>query len=361
MAIDRRPKNYFQGHEPVGATAMSDEQIAKLSESELTNRRQFFEQSALWTAGAGLVTSGVTMSVLESLGVAQDKEEEEELPEPEDMTLETKDGVTLHCTYYGGLKGKKVVPIMMVHGWLGSRADYTALAATLQKRNCAVIVADLRGHGESKSYKLPNGEFKSIEAEKMRAQDIERMSLDLEAMKKFLMKKNNAGDVNIESLGIVAAGVGCIVALRWTLADWTAPRLPSYKQGQDVKALVLLSPIQTFKGVHAREAMVHPTVRSQLSVLISVGREDSKSLQEAKRVHQAFAPFHNTKAPADPEERFQKTHDFEMLEEATSLQGTELIKKELKTPLEIVTFIGWRLNAKQSDYVWSERKNPLAS
>ncbi len=353
--------NFSTEHLKLGAPMMSEDMLAKMSESDKVGRRQFLEQSAIWTAGTGLVTSGLTINALASLGVAQDKEDEEALPEPEDLTLETQDGVTLHCTYYGGLKGKKVVPIMMVHGWLGSRADFTALASTLQKRNCAVLVADLRGHGESKSIKLPNGEVKTIDAEKMRAQDIERMAVDLEAMKKFLLKKNNSGDVNIESLGIVAAGVGCIVALRWTLMDWSAKVLPSYKQGQDVKALVLLSPIQTFKGVHAREALVHPIIRSRLSILIIVGREDSKSLQEAKRVHQAFAAYHTTKAPADPEERFQKTHDFEMLEEATSLQGTDLIKKELRTPMEIVTFIGWRLNAKQADYVWSERKNPLSS
>lgn len=318
-------------------------------------RRQFLEQSAIWSAGAGLVAMGA----LPNLSVAQDKEEDEKLPEPEDMTLETKDGVLLRCTYFGGLKGKKVVPIMMVHGWGGSRTECTAMASTLQQRNCAVIVADLRGHGDSKTIKLPNGDTKTIDADKMRGPDIERMQLDLEEMKRFLIKKNNSGDVNIESLGIIAAGAGCVIALKWATADWNAPVLPTYKQGQDVKAMVLLSPVQTFKGVNCREALASPIVRGKLSTLFCVGREDSKSFQETKRIYSTFSTHHTAKAPDDPKERYQKQHDLGLLEEDTSLQGMELIKKELRTPSEIALFIGWRLNAKQGDYVWSDRKNPL--
>ena len=51
------------------------------------------------------------------------------IPEPEDVTLRTRDGVDLKATYYaaatasGGSK-KEVVPIIMVHGLDGQRGEF---------------------------------------------------------------------------------------------------------------------------------------------------------------------------------------------------------------------------------------------
>ena len=73
---------------------------------------------------------------------------------------------------------------------------------------------------------------------------------DIEACKRFLLRENNEGELNIELLTVVAAGeMGAVIGLNWVAMDWSWPILPGRKQGQDVKALVLLSPGQSFKGV----------------------------------------------------------------------------------------------------------------
>ena len=75
-------------------------------------------------------------------------------PQPEDITLTTEDGVKLAVTYYAGTKGKDSIPVILLHGYgfLESRKDYAGLAPYLQDElGCAVIVPDLRGHGDSTS------------------------------------------------------------------------------------------------------------------------------------------------------------------------------------------------------------------
>ena len=168
------------------------------------------------------------------------------LPAPEDVSLETKDGMTLKATFYPGSekekKNKETVPIIMVHGLEGQRGDYHSLATKMQEYGYASLVPDLRGHGQSKTQKRHDGSTVTLEAEKMNRVGLEDMFYDVLACKKFLMERNNAGELNIEQLCIVGAEFGSILAVRFAAYDWSLPDLPAYKQGKDVKALVLLSP-----------------------------------------------------------------------------------------------------------------------
>lgn len=288
-------------------------------------------------------------------------EEGPKIPEPENVPLETKDGVQLRCTFYPGTAKKKAIPIIMIHGWGGQRGEYHALAVALQLRGNAVMLPDLRGHGESTRIKDAKGEIKDIDPAKLRTDDLKKMLLDLEAVKKYLMKRNNAAELNIESLCVVGAGFGCILALNWAAADWSVKSLPSFKQGQDVKALILLSPLESFKGVTTRDALTHPIVKSRLSTLICVGKESPKELGDAKRIYNSLAKFHfQVKPQTDPEEAETK-QDLFLVEDETSLQGTELLAKGLQTPQEIGKFINRRLIAKMDDFEWMERKNPLGN
>src|ERR1043165_8355902 len=70
-------------------------------------------------------------------------------PPPAEVTLKTRDGVDLAATFYGSIVGKEAGPVIMLHQFKGSRADFKELAAALQAKGCAVLVPDLRGHGGS--------------------------------------------------------------------------------------------------------------------------------------------------------------------------------------------------------------------
>ena len=287
----------------------------------------------------------------------QTKKTKDGPPDPEPISLETKDGVQLRATYYGGTLKKKAVPILMIHGWKGQQDEFRMVARGLQANGHAVLTVDLRGHGLSTVQRTPQGD-KELEPDKLRANDIERMVMDLEACKRFLVDKNNAGELNVSALCLVAAEFGTIPAMRWTLIDWSAARLPSYKQGQDVQAVALLSPVETFKGVTARPALSHQLIRGKtISKLICVGADDPKALSDAKRLHSTLERFHG-KPP--PREQAAEKQDLFFVTADTQLQGTELLDlAAFKIGDNLLQFVKLRLVARMDAFPWEERRNPL--
>jgi len=309
---------------------------------------------------------------------AQAKKTELTIPEPETVTVETKDGVSIRCTYYPGgyieqqlpatekdkdkgkskaknkveqKPGKDVVPIIMLHGWEGRRSEYDGLATFLQRQGHAVIALDLRGHGDSSNIKLPNG--KAVELDRMRSGDLESMLLDIDAAKKFLMDKNNEGKLNIEMLCLVGSGFGGNLALNWAAYDWSRQALPAFKQGRDVKAVVLISPEQSFKGVTLNKALTHPFVQRELSLLLVYGDQERSPASDAQSIYSRLEKHRNTTSenPAD--------RDLIKVALPTSLQGTRMLNARLPVVPQIAAFIGMRLANRKDSFAWAERKSPL--
>jgi len=281
------------------------------------------------------------------------------LPEPEDVSLETKDGVSIKATFYPGTAKKEAVPIIMVHGYDGQRGDFHSLAVYLQGLGHASIAPDLRGHGQSKVQKRADGTTITLEAEKLTKPNLEDMVYDIQACKKFLMEKNNAGELNIEQLCVIGADLGAILAVRWAAGDWSLQDLPAYKQGKDVKALVLLSPPSAaIKGLTMREALAFPPVQ-QLSMMFVAGTKDSKSAAEAKKLYKSLET-HHPKLADDDQDRLKRQELF-LVQPEVSLSGTKLLGSGSRVPQDIAKFIELRLVNRKSDFAWQDRKNPLGN
>jgi len=149
--------------------------------------------------------------------------------------------------------------------------------------------------------------------------------------------------------------MGSVVALNWTARDWAWPELPSGKQGQDVKALVLISPEWTFRGLRINEALADPRVRQDISVMILVGRGNNKLFQESRRLHAAFEKYHLSSAP-DPSSIGKQT--LWLKTPQTAVQGTRLLtEKSAHVDDLILQFIDLRLT--KQPLAWRERKRPL--
>ena len=307
--------------------------------------------------GAILVGMGM------DLRVSASAEQGLKIPAPETRTLLTRDGLVLRCTFYPGgfvqksakevirVPGKQVVPVIMLHGWEGQRREFDSMAGVLQRMGFAVMLPDLRGHGES---------TKGVVArDRMRAADINAMALDVEAARKFLLEKNNSGELNLSLLGVVGSGMGAIVAVNWAALDWSRPQLPSYRPGCDVKALVLLSPPQSVKGATLDKALQYPPVRG-LSVMIVAGRGDRTAKSEATAIHKRLERFHGAVQVKSEDKVASQTLWF--LTPDTSLGGMELLKsKGLTVSQELVDFLRARLVRRAGDFPWSERTSPLSS
>lgn len=278
---------------------------------------------------------------------------EKKPPPREDVSLPTADGVVIQAGYYGSLAGKNAVPVILLHMHKGAASDYDGLADALQAAGHAVIVPDLRGHGRSTVQDFNNGR-RLLEAAQLRKGDYEAMVRgDLEAVKKFLVAKNNAGELNIEKLCVVGAEMGAVVALNWAAWDWHWPPLTSGKQGQDVKALVLISPPWSFKGLTVATGLTQPEELSRLSILIAFGGHDPAALGDARRLQKLLEKYHPTPPVEEAEEKQTLFFD----EEPTSLQGTKILnEKSLSLTQNILLFIKLRLEKKS--YPWAARAVP---
>ena len=306
-----------------------------------------------------LCSAFILAAVVSCLAPAVQAQATKEIPKPEIMSVETKDGVSIKCTYFGSNLGKKAVPIILLHGWESKRDRMMGLAGALQKEGHAVIIPDLRGHGGSKSVKFANGDVKEIKLDRIRPADFESyVKYDMEAIKKFLMKENNEAKLNIEMLTVIGCDFSTIVAVKWAVQDWSWQNLSGLKQGQDVKALVLVSPDASFKGFTYSKALQSPAMGSLLSLMVIVGKNDARTFSDAKKFELLVTKKRTTKFETPAESRENK--DFFRIDKPTSLNGERLLNEPQANCLkDILYFINARLVSKQDDLPWKDRKNPL--
>lgn len=284
---------------------------------------------------------------------ASAQDAEVKTPAPVDVVLDTKDGVKLAATYLAATKGKDAPAIICLHMYKGNRRDMLGLGMLLQKEGCAVILPDLRGHGDSTTVVQGGKEIKFDAATMPPAQFTNMITQDMETVKKFLLAENNAGKLNIERLGIVAAEMSNQVAVKWTVMDWAWPVLPTLKQGQDVKAIVMLSPTMAFRTLNMSQELQNPQspMRDKISVLLVCGAEDRASATNAKLIQQQLSRFRPT-----PDKIEDKTV---FLDDTlkTKLVGTKLLgEASLGVEDLIAQFVDLRL--KKPSYPWKDRTTP---
>jgi pimeloyl-ACP methyl ester carboxylesterase len=251
-------------------------------------------------------------------------------PDPVDVKLVTKDGVTLTITYYESLVGKEAVPIVMLTDWKDARSVYDSLARRLQNPgendkfpSFAVVTVDLRGHGDSTKQVLPTGAKRELDAAKLGRQDFAAMiTQDMEAVRKFLVDKNDAGQLNLNKLSLLGAGMGASIATNWAAIDWSAPPLAVKKQGQDVKALILVSPEWKWQSVPVQEALRQPGLREKVAVMMMYGKRDRGIAADVKRIYTQLEKLH-----PEPPAGSKKSRDLVVLPADNSLQGTQLLKE----------------------------------
>ncbi len=274
---------------------------------------------------------------------------------PEQHSLTTKDGVQLRITYYPSSAGPQAVPVILLHDFNETRAVFEPLAAMLNAPPpelaeslppgplplpIAAVTVDLRGHGDSKTAFAGDSVFE-LDANRFEVRDFQDMVLfDMEAVRSFLVNRNDAGELNLNKLCVVGAGMGANVALTFAARDWAVPPLAARKQGQDVKALVLLSPRHTFRGLSSVEPLKFPPVQQQLSIYLAYGARDSKVAKDGENIQKIFARYH-----AEPPAEFAATRkDFFVHALPTSVQGSKLVTTpEFGQAPRIAGFIEMRL------------------
>jgi len=256
--------------------------------------------------------------------------------EPEVVSLTTKDGVRLTLTYYpsavlkGSAEAKQVAPVVLLHDYKDTRAVFGSLARRLQRAgednederpSFAAIAVDLRGHGDSVRQLLPNGYQQELDAAKINPAGLAAMvTYDMEEVRRWLVGKNDEVAFNLNKLCVVGAGMGANVAANWAARDWAAPPLATGKQGQDVKAVVLISPHQSYRGLTMQDPLkVIPLKRNAAWQLI-YGAEDAEFRTYARRIQEQLERFHPARDTPD-------SSSLVIVSLPTSLQGGRLVSQ----------------------------------
>lgn len=283
-------------------------------------------------------------------------------PQPEAAKLQTKDGVALSYTYYPSSAGKDATPVVLLHDYKDTQGMFSSLASRLQQpaegdqhESFAVVTVDLRGHGDSTRQIAPNGAVREIDAAKIGRDDIAAMSLlDMEAVRSFLVGENDNERLNLNKLCLVGVGMGATVAVNFAAKDWVAPPLLIGKQGQDVKALVLVSPRWSYRGVPINNAMRVKPLKQNAAWMLIYGKEDSKARADARRIAKQLERFHPEPEPS----RSAAPRSFVERDLTTALEGSRLVS-QIGTPMEddIISFLTVQVG--QKELPWLKRRNRL--
>ncbi|MCC7476428.1 MAG: alpha/beta fold hydrolase [Pirellulales bacterium] len=233
-------------------------------------------------------------------------------PASQAVSLTTRDGVELKGAFYaaavrpGSAEAKQVTPVILLHDHKGTRGVYGSLvqklaasghaadnAAEGRQATFAVLAVDLRAHGESTKQVWPTGETDTLDAAKLTKEGLFAMAaFDMEAIRGYLVDKNDAGELNLNKLCLVGSGMGASVVANWAARDWAAPPLAVGKQGQDVKALVLISPRWSFNGLSMQEPMKFAPLKEGADWLLVGGSGDSKVKGDLVRIQKQLERFH---------------------------------------------------------------------
>jgi pimeloyl-ACP methyl ester carboxylesterase len=304
-------------------------------------------------SGFLLISTGLLCLILPTAGAA------------EAVPVVTKDGVQLQLTYFpsvirkGTPEARQVTPVVLLHDHKETRAVFNMLAEKLTSSDdsrakqppFAVVVVDLRGHGESTVQTLPDGSQFDLDAARLDKPALQAMAgYDMEAVRSFLVQKNDEGELNINKLSIVGAGMGASVAVNWALQDWIAPPLAIGKQGQDVKALVLISPRWSYNGLSFQAPLRFRPLKENVAWMLMYGAEDEKVKADAERIQKQLERFHPKLA--DP--AAQAKSPLQVIAFPSKLQGGTLLTR-LGPQMEpkIIDFLVSQVAKKQQP--WTSR------
>jgi pimeloyl-ACP methyl ester carboxylesterase len=286
-----------------------------------------------------------------------------------ERVLPTGDDWQVYITYYTALVpeqkesiAKNTPVIVLLHGdkenrlvWEGEKG----LAPRLQREGFAVITVDLRKHGQSTNVGRASGDSpaggKSTEGTNIQSIDYQNMvDEDLEAVKKFIFEQNQAKRLNMNKIGIIAAESSAAVAVCFAANDWlkdpfddAASDDMKTPRGQDVRALVLLSPPQKTKGLQFAEALAKVRTPDYNVAFLTLYGKLNKADTAAINTHKKL--FANTKANKDR---------IYLVGYKTNLRGTDLLGKGIDAEATIIEF--FKLHLKDlKDSEWRDRQSRL--
>lgn len=174
------------------------------------------------------------------------------------VTLRTEDGATLAATWYEP-SSRPAPAVILVHMLDRSRRDWDNFAHRLAGDGIGALAIDLRGHGESQRYTVPDASAENGYAP---------MVLDVKAARRYLAGRY---DVQQSHIGVAGASLGANLAVLAAAAD------------SSLTSLALLSPSLDYRGLR-----IEPVIKKVRSpILLVAGTDDAYAARSVRELEKA--------------------------------------------------------------------------
>ena len=182
------------------------------------------------------------------------------------IEIQTKDLRIIKATLsYVKIDGVKKYPtVVLLHSLGYSSENWESLISDLNNAGYAVIAIDFRGHGKS----IYDSGFHQKSWVYFTPKTYQKLPSDVIAVLNQAQKDSKL--ISLDNLAIVGADIGANTAV-----------LVAQNLSKKPKALVLISPITTFKGLYIPIAMVN---MGQIPILSMVSEKDTYCLQEQQKL-----------------------------------------------------------------------------
>ena len=172
------------------------------------------------------------------------------------VTLRTDDGATLAGMWYEP-SSRPAPAVILVHMLHRSKRDWDSLGHRLAGEGIGALAIDLRGHGESQRYAMPET---GTEA------GYTSMLFDVRAARRYLTSR---GDVQQTRVGMAGASLGANLAALAAVGDGS------------IGSLALLSPSIDYRGLRIDQALKKIGNRP---ILLVAGSDDPYAARSAREL-----------------------------------------------------------------------------
>ena len=274
-------------------------------------------------------------------------------------TIPTADGVNLSIMYYRWENESNTPVVVLLHMKNNDKLVWkNGFADTLAKEGYAVIAVDLRKHGESKGA--------NADKVKLSTRDYANMAtFDIEAVKQFIFAEHMKRNLNMRKMAIIAPEMSAPLALNYAVYDWSRPPyddgptlITRTPRGQDIRALVLISPDKSLPGVRTIQAIrILGDPAKNIAMLICAGEKEAKGYANAKLLHSQLESIPGNRIDETDKEAlanqriFLKTYPYKF-------KGTELLGKKqsnLKIEEHMLNFLNRHIKSLKDP--WVDRRN----
>jgi hypothetical protein len=312
--------------------------------------------------------------------------------EPEDVSIQTVDGLRLMGNWYPGGQGKQSDCVLLIHSYgknIG-KGPWVPLAKALQAEKFSVLMFDMRGHGKSTTNKtigdpkafadkekFPFNRFsglpvntpdriKGIDLTKFRPSYVPFLVNDIAAARRFLDIRNDAGECNSGRIHIIADQDAASLTLLWVATEFLrngiypiAPTVlpPKHDAGGDIVSVTLLSPKPSGNPVVAsasRRAIADKEIgnglRDKVSMAFVYNTENDKNTSFASDLYS----FWKIKRGAKEDPAIGK---FLVEVKGGKFSGIDLMDDKLETLKQVQAFIKGAKKKNMNGHDWVQR-NP---